>query len=78
MLELVLNGNFESGNFNSWQLPYPNGVEISRISNDGIFSCKINTFSNFESILTQSVSTKIGEEYILSYSLKYTKYSDEI
>lgn len=70
MPDLIVNGNFESGNTFGWSNVQTQNSFISTPGYNSSYSFAIGNYTNFSELFQQTINTVVGQSYSLSYVLK--------
>lgn len=70
----IINGSFETGNFSGWTLSSSGGLTGSTIvstaqADAGLYSARFRTGTGNFRIISQTVATNVGQNYLLRYSM---------
>jgi hypothetical protein len=76
---LIVNGTFETGNFNNWSNVQPQNTMIVAPGYNGSSYCVgIGNYSSFSTLFNQQINTVINKQYTLSYYLKNVNGSQNV
>jgi len=66
---LIVNGDFETGNTNGWTNVQPQNCRVSSPGYNSSYSFFIGNYSVFSMLFKQQINTIVGNKYLLSYVL---------
>jgi len=70
MSNLIINGDFATGNLNGWTQIQTQNVFVGTPGFNSTYCYFIGNYNTFSPLISQSINTTVGHVYTLTYYLK--------